>query len=108
MCSTEPLPLAKERPDCPIEQLNPIVFVNPVDSTGQAIVRKRSDLSAKRSQMLNLSISEDESVYQLDQQIKHATVSFVSRTTAWRKRKAAAAQQTSRLHRLSFQFSIEN
>jgi hypothetical protein len=70
------------------------VLVEPVDRTGQAAVRKRTDKVAPVSSASVLDYERDDDT---EQPLENDTsVSVLSRTTAWRKRKAATEAASDR------------
>jgi hypothetical protein len=82
------LPPAKEQPFHSTKEANPLVLVEPVDRTGQAAVRKRPDKVAPVPD-IELHFEHDDDT---EQPLENET--SVSRTTAWRKRKAATEAAT--------------
>jgi hypothetical protein len=88
------LPPAKEQPSYSTKEVNPLVLVEPVDRTGQASVRKRTDKVVPVS--ISASVHDYEPTDDAEQPLENEkSVSAISKTTDWRKRKAATVASAS-------------
>lgn len=88
------MPPAKEQPSYSTKEVNPLVLVEPVDRTGQASVRKRTDKVVPVS--ISASVHDYEPTDDAEQPLENEkSVSAISKTTDWRKRKAATVASAS-------------
>ena len=88
------MPPAKEQPSYSTKEVNPLVLVEPVDRTGQAAVRKRTDKVVPV--FISASVHDYEPTDDAEPPLENEkSVSVISKTTAWRKRKAATVSAAS-------------
>lgn len=93
LCSQTTLPSANERPTQLILPVNPATFEEPVDTTGQANVRRRLEILP--SPICGDVVDAGSSVeLQSNQPGLLSSTPPMSRTTMWRKRKAAGTINT--------------